>query len=126
MPAILNSWKEIATYLHRGVRTVQRWEAEKHLPVHRIGEGKKAPVFAFEEEVRTWMRRYAINQGSAETASTFPPSRWRSTRSCELIRHRELLSETQRLLSVHQIKCATLMATVNEAEKRLQLQRKAG
>jgi len=42
----LNSWKEIATYLSRGVRTVQRWERELKLPVHRIGKGKRSPVYA--------------------------------------------------------------------------------
>jgi excisionase family DNA binding protein len=44
--AILNSWKEIAGYLGRGVRTVQRWEQELHLPVHRMGKGRRSPVFA--------------------------------------------------------------------------------
>ena len=32
---LLNSWKEIADYLGRGVRTAQRWEVELHLPVRR-------------------------------------------------------------------------------------------
>jgi hypothetical protein len=32
----LNSWKEIASYMGRGVRTVQRYERELHLPVGRI------------------------------------------------------------------------------------------
>ena len=31
----LDSWKEIAAYLNRGVRTVRRWEREEGLPVHR-------------------------------------------------------------------------------------------
>ena len=31
----LDSWKEIAAYLNRGVRTVRRWEEEEGLPVHR-------------------------------------------------------------------------------------------
>jgi hypothetical protein len=31
----LESWKEIASYLRRTVRTVQRWEAAEGLPVHR-------------------------------------------------------------------------------------------
>ena len=29
----LDSWKQIAAYLGRGVTTVQRWEAEEGLPV---------------------------------------------------------------------------------------------
>jgi DNA-binding transcriptional regulator YiaG len=34
--ARLDSWKEIAAYLKRGARTVQRWEREERLPVHRL------------------------------------------------------------------------------------------
>jgi hypothetical protein len=32
----LDSWKEIAAYLGRSIRTVQRWEREEGLPVHRL------------------------------------------------------------------------------------------
>ncbi|PYT73396.1 MAG: hypothetical protein DMG42_12615 [Acidobacteria bacterium] len=32
---LLDSWKEIAAYLDREVRTVQRWEKKEGLPVHR-------------------------------------------------------------------------------------------
>jgi hypothetical protein len=41
-PKVLNSWKEIANYLARAVRTAQRWECNSKLPVHRIGNGPKA------------------------------------------------------------------------------------
>ncbi len=32
---LLDSWKKIAAYLDREVRTVQRWEKKEGLPVHR-------------------------------------------------------------------------------------------
>jgi len=54
-PAILNSWKEIAAYLGRGVRTVQRWERELRLPVHRIGKGKRSPVYALIPQLKFWL-----------------------------------------------------------------------
>jgi hypothetical protein len=57
----LNSWKEIACYLGRGVRTVQRWENELQLPVHRIGSSERSPVFAFKTELDNWVRRQAGN-----------------------------------------------------------------
>jgi len=53
----LNSWKEISAYLDRGVRTVQRWERELALPIHRIGRGPKSPVHAFPSELQAWMIR---------------------------------------------------------------------
>lgn len=42
----LESWKEIAAYLHRDVRTVQRWEAAEGLPVHRHQHKKRGSVCA--------------------------------------------------------------------------------
>ena len=50
----LNSWKEIATYLQRGVRTVQRWERESGLPVHRVRRTEHSPVFAYVRELEAW------------------------------------------------------------------------
>ena len=55
----LQSWKEIAVELGRGVRTVQRWERTLQLPVHRLGKGPRSPVFAFKDEIRVWMRTRA-------------------------------------------------------------------
>src|SRR5215467_11266814 len=56
----LNSWKEIATFLGRGVRTVQRWERDLQLPVHRIGKGKRSPVYALVSEVNFWIATSGI------------------------------------------------------------------
>ena len=52
---IVQSWKEIASELNRGVRTVQRWERELGLPVRRVGRRSKAPVFAFKDELHAWL-----------------------------------------------------------------------
>ncbi len=51
----LQSWKEIAAYLKRGVRTAQRWERCAGLPVRRPRPGERSPVFAFPEEIDQWM-----------------------------------------------------------------------
>lgn len=56
---ILSTWKEIAGYLDRGVRTVQRWEAEFTMPVHRTGEDRGS-VFAFADELDTWLERSTL------------------------------------------------------------------
>jgi Tol biopolymer transport system component len=53
----LDSWKEIADYLRRDVRTVIRWEKQRQLPVHRIPGGKRHTVFAFTDEIDAWMTR---------------------------------------------------------------------
>jgi Tol biopolymer transport system component len=50
----LDSWKEIAAYLGRGVRTVQRWEREEGLPVHRLAHAERGSVFADPAELTDW------------------------------------------------------------------------
>ncbi len=60
---LLVSWKQIAAHLGHTVRTVQRWEREAELPVHRRGTGKKPTIFAYESELDAW-----LNQ-NAETAT---------------------------------------------------------
>ena len=50
----LDSWKEIASYLHRGARTVQRWEQEEGLPVHRLRHDQGSTVYAYKSELDAW------------------------------------------------------------------------
>src|SRR5688500_10711888 len=52
----LESWKEIAAYLGRGVTTVQRWEQQEGLPVHRLPHAKKGSIFAIRSELDEWRR----------------------------------------------------------------------
>ncbi len=55
----LNGWKEIAGYLGVSVKTAQRWEKEKRLPVHRPGDherGPKSAVFVYPSELSDWVR----------------------------------------------------------------------
>src|SRR5262249_16656642 len=53
-PRRLNSWEEIAAYLGRGVRTVQRWE-KMGLPVQRQKSGSRGSVTAATEEIDNWL-----------------------------------------------------------------------
>jgi len=50
----LDSWKEIASYLRREVRTVQRWEKSANLPVHRLQIEKQSVVYAYKSELDAW------------------------------------------------------------------------
>jgi len=51
----LTGWKEIASYLGKSVRTVQRWERRYELPVHRV-PGSADVVLASKEEIERWKR----------------------------------------------------------------------
>lgn len=50
----LDSWKEIAAYLRRGARTVQRWEREEGLPIRRLRHDKLGSVYAYTHELDSW------------------------------------------------------------------------
>jgi hypothetical protein len=52
---ILTSWKEIAAYLDRDVRTCVRWEQRYGLPVHRLERDSKAKVFAYKDQIDAWL-----------------------------------------------------------------------
>ena len=56
----LDSWKEIAAYLQREIRTVQRWEKSEGLPVHRHYHQKMGTVFAYKEEIDEWSHSRAF------------------------------------------------------------------
>ena len=51
----LDSWKEIAVYARREVRTVQRWEKREGMPVRRHRHISGNTVYAFREEIDAWL-----------------------------------------------------------------------
>ena len=53
----LDSWKQIAVYLNRSVRCVQRWEREEALPVLRLAHKGHASVYAYCQELDAWIVR---------------------------------------------------------------------
>ena len=55
-PRELESWKEIAAYLGVSVRTAQAWEAERGLPVRRLG-GRRGRVRITAAEIEAWKGR---------------------------------------------------------------------
>lgn len=52
----LGSWKEIAAYLGRDVRTALRWHKDRGLPVHRPPGGRGQSVFGYTDEIDAWLR----------------------------------------------------------------------
>ena len=62
----LDSWKEIAWYLKREVRTVQLWEKNEGLPVHRHFHKSLGSVFAFRSEIEKWKRLVTLARSESE------------------------------------------------------------
>jgi adenylate cyclase len=90
--ASLRGWKQIAAYLHRDVRTVQRWERNEHLPVHRQLHLKLGTVRAVPAELDEWL----ANQTSPPTGmpTSFPT---RDPRAYELyLKGRQLFHQFRR------------------------------
>jgi TolB-like protein len=63
----LDSWKEIASYLRRDVRTVQRWEKKEGLPVYRHLHDKLGSIYAYRNELTEW---FNTRQQSGSTVAT--------------------------------------------------------
>lgn len=52
---LLSGWKEISSHLQRTVRTVQRWEVQLGMPVHRPAAKARSAVVAFTNELDRWL-----------------------------------------------------------------------
>jgi len=90
--AALRGWKKIAAYLHRDVRTVQRWERNEHLPVHRQLHLKLGTVHAVRAELDEWLANR-----TSPGAGTQTPFRTRDPRAYELyLRGRQLFHQFRR------------------------------
>jgi hypothetical protein len=50
----LDSWKEIASYLRRSVRCVQRWEKNEGLPILRHRHAHGATIYTYRHELDDW------------------------------------------------------------------------
>lgn len=71
----LDSWKAIARYLSRDIRSVQRWERERGLPVHRVPGERGGAVFAYPGELDRWLRSGSNGaNGSIEANAPFAES----------------------------------------------------
>src|SRR3954470_1016595 len=65
--ATLRGWKQIAAHVHRDVRTVQRWERDEHLPVHRQMHRKSGSVHAVRAELDAWLAQRTALPAAGET-----------------------------------------------------------
>ena len=74
---MLSSWKEIAHFFGKGVRTVQRWEKTLNLPIRRPPGAPSNVVLARTSDLEAWMHRgpgkAAIHEADAGTGASEEP-----------------------------------------------------
>jgi Tol biopolymer transport system component len=97
----LDSWKEIAAYLGRGIRTVQRWEREEGLPVHRLAHEKRGSIYARREELAAWWesRRLTLTRSGAEEGVAPMAPRLKRVTSTSAMTNWPALSSDARLVA---------------------------
>jgi predicted DNA-binding transcriptional regulator AlpA len=66
---VLTSWKEIAAYLGKGVRTVQRWEKDFGLPVRRPTGSDKSAILARSHDIDVWVAMRCSPRGRLDSVS---------------------------------------------------------
>ncbi len=110
--AVLTSWKEIARYMGKGVRTVQRWEMDFGLPVRRPHGSNKKAILARPADLDAWVAmRCTMSERTREKA---PVLCARASLSAEMETARMLRESQRELRAELQAEFATL---------RLQLQK---
>lgn len=105
---VLDSWKEIAAFLRRGVRTVQRWEKTEGLPVRRHSHMKRGSVYAMRSEVALWIR--------ARQFGTNAQNNGQNLRGCDQLRGH--IAQQRALMGELKLQLARVMATRTQLERR--------
>lgn len=71
----LDSWKEIAAYLNRDLRTLQRWEKTANLPIRRLNKPGMRAVFAYTGDLDEWLQRQSpVPAETADARAVTPAS----------------------------------------------------
>jgi len=104
---ILNSWKEIAGYLGRGVRTVQRWEAQLGLPIHRPAGKDHSAVLAFSSELDQWLDSRPVRYPTISHPNQVPDA--------QTLQVHALLTRAEDMLQ----KIESLLVRADETQRRL-------
>ena len=69
-PTVFSSWKEIAQYFGKSVRTVQRWERTLELPIIRPDHAAGNIVLAKVADLEAWMLKPGAQEAAANASQT--------------------------------------------------------
>jgi hypothetical protein len=112
---VLSSWKDIARYLGKGVRTVQRWELQLGLPVRRpVGASQKSAVLLYRRDVDAWLAtHFSARPQNQETALT----------NTDLARStlKERIRKAQELRTTHSVLTEQIQESIRQLTERCDL-----
>jgi hypothetical protein len=115
---LLTSWKEVASYLGKGVRTVQRWEVRLGMPVRRPNNSKSGIIQVSREELDRWLEsRWArsaakqVQDGAVPKVIRIDLAAARELRK----KHQQLVRELHRSLSELNAQCEALNLAITRA-----------
>ena len=113
---VLGSWKEIAAYLGKGVRTVQRWENDLGLPVRRPNGAAKGVVYAATDDLERWLAQRWGKRAASLKENGLLTEAMRASRE---LRHANqlLVDELVRNLEALKEQCETLAEATQEANQ---------
>lgn len=69
---VLHSWKEISSYLGFAIRTMQRYERQFGLPVHRPARTLRTSVIAFADELDAWLTQAPLRRNYSSEGDVCP------------------------------------------------------
>lgn len=100
---VLTSWKDIARYMGKGVRTVQRWEQDFGLPVRRPQGSNKKAVLARPRDLDAWVALRCSSRSQTAVVAALPAPRngaseGRATQQLEALCTLSAQIETSRML----------------------------
>jgi hypothetical protein len=119
---VLSSWKDIAAYLGKGVRTVQRWEREVGLPVSRPQNTHKSTVLTSTDKLDRWVAtKWAQRPSRRESPPNAgsPNGIAASIRDFRRLRraNRELLFDLQQAMEGLRAESQTLVRSISPASE---------
>lgn len=115
---VLNSWKEIAAYLGRGVRTVQRWERELNLPVRRPRGKDRSAVIALKSDIDQWLRHVPQRALTQHTTDSFRHEKLHISTELLIMRTHQILERsTQVQAKVKDTLALTIKLRTQQAER---------
>lgn len=79
----LDSWKEVASFFRKEVRTVQLWETREGLPVHRQHHNRLGSIYAYRRELEDWRVSRSLLARSKRTLAVSRSPAWPVTLPAE-------------------------------------------